>query len=134
MYLEIFLMISGIAIILLLIFCIPVLTNIWRTAKNIAVTLETLNQNLPVIMKNLEDITTNINSSTTAFNREFQAFTGMMGRCNLMMKTIVDEIEQIAPLAMKMPVFQTVKNIFAVVKGVNVFLNVLFSHEDKLRQ
>ena len=44
MYLEICLIISGIAIFLLLvIFCIPILTAIWRTTKDVAVTLETLN-------------------------------------------------------------------------------------------
>jgi len=129
---EIFLVILGIAILLLVIFCIPVLVNLWRTTKDIAVTLETLNRNLPEILKNLEDITNNINNSTFALNREVQVFSGVLGRFNLTVKTVVDEVEQIAPAVMKTPVFQTIRNIFAIAKGINVFLNVLLTKEDKL--
>ena len=127
MYLEIFLIISGIAIILLLIFCIPVLTQLWRTTKDVAVTLETLNQSLPAILKNLEEITANINSSTSAVNREVQNISGTIGRFQLVIKGIVDDIQYITPLAMKTPVFQTIKNIIAVVKGIRVFLDVFLA-------
>ena len=127
MYLEIFLIISGIAIILLLIFCIPVLIQIWRTTKAVAVTLETLNQDLPMILKNLEEITANINNSTTAVNREVQNFSGTMGRIQSVVKDIVDNIQDITPMVMKSPVFQTIKNVVAAAKGIRVFLDVLLA-------
>jgi uncharacterized protein YoxC len=127
MYLEIFLIISGIAIILLLIFCVPVLIQIWRTTRDVAVTLETLNQDLPMILKNLEEITANINNSTAAVNREVQNITDTIGRFQSVIKNVVNNIENIAPKTMKLPVFQTVKNVVAVARGVRAFLEVFFS-------
>ncbi len=127
MYLEICLIIFGLAILVLVIFCIPVLMQLWRTAKDVAVTLETLNQSLPVILKNLEDITRNINSSTSAIDQEVQNITGTIDRFQLVMKSIVDNIQSIAPVAMKLPIIQTVKNIAAIAKGIRAFLDVLLA-------
>ena len=129
MYLEIFLIVSAIAIILLLIFCIPVLIQIWRTTRDVAVTLETINRDLPTILKNLEDITANISSSIAAVNREVQNFSGTIGRFQLVIKGIVDDIQHITPLAMNSPLVQTIKNVVAVVKGIRVFLEVLLAKE-----
>jgi len=122
MYLEICLIIFSIAILVLVIFCIPILTQIWRTTKDVAVTLETLNQSLPMILKNLEEITMSINSSTTAVNREVQNISATFGRFQLVIKDVVDDIQHIAPLAINSPLFQAVKNVIAVVKGIRVFL------------
>ena len=127
MYLEICLIIFGIAILLLVVFCIPVLTQLWRTTKDVAMTLETLNRSLPLILKNLEEITGNINSSTSAVNQEVQNITGTINRFQLGIKDIVDDIQNITPLAMKSPVFQTIKNVVAVAKGIHVFLDVLLA-------
>jgi uncharacterized protein YoxC len=127
MNLEIFLIILGIAILLLAIFCVPILTNLWRTTKNIAVTLETLNSSLPMILKNLEEITTNINNSTTAVNREVQNISGTIGRFQLVMKDVVDDIQNIAPIVVKSPVFRSIKNAIAVAKGVRAFLDALLA-------
>jgi uncharacterized protein YoxC len=129
MYLEIFLMIFGIAILLLVAFCIPILLQIGRTAKDLTVTLETLNQSLPAILKNLEDITTNINSSTSAVNREVQNFTHTVDRFNLVISDIVDDVQHIAPLAMKLPIMQKIKNVVAIVKGIRVFVDVFLAKE-----
>ena len=125
MYLEIFLIIFGIAILVLVIFCIPVLMQLWRTTKDVAATLETLNQSLPIILKNLEDITGNINSATSAVNQEVQNITGTIDRFQSVMKGIVDDLQSIAPAVMKLPVIQTLKNITAIAKGIRAFLDVL---------
>ena len=134
MYLEICLIIFGIAIFLLAIFCIPILIQIWRTTKNVAFTLEALNQNLPAILKNLEEITTNmeeittnINNSTSAIDREVQNFSDTIGRFQSVIKDIVDDIQYITPMVLKTSAFQTVKNTIAVVKGIRVFLDVFFA-------
>ena len=124
MYLEICLIIFSIAILVLVIFCIPVLTQLWRTTRDVAVTLETLNQNLPAILKNLEEITMSINSSTTAVNREVQNLSGTISRFQVVMRDVADDVQHIAPIAINSPVFQTVKNVIAVVKGIRVFLEV----------
>lgn len=124
MYLEIVLVILGIAFLLLVIFCIPILVQIWRTAKDITITLETLNKSLPVLLKNLEDITTNINNSTTVVNQEIQNFSRTADRIHLIISGIVDDVQSITPWAIKSPLFQKLKNVVAIVKGIRVFADV----------
>jgi len=123
MYLEIVLIILGIAFLLLVIFCIPILVQIWRTAKDITITLETLNISLPLLLKNLEDITMNINNSTTVVNREIQSFSMTADRIHSVISDIADDVQSITPLTIKSPLFQKLKNLVAIVKGIRVFVD-----------
>ena len=129
MYLEIALVILIIILILLVIFCIPVLIQIWRTSKDLTMTLQTLNQSLSAILKNLEEITTNINNSTAAVNRRIQNFSNTADRSQLIINDIIDNIQCFAPIAIKLPILQTIKNVVAVVKGIRVFIEVLLNKE-----
>ena len=123
MYLEIGLIILVIALLLMVIFCIPILLQIWRTAKDITTTLGTLNKSLPLLLKNLEDITTNINNSTTIVNQEIQRFSRTADRIHLVVSDIVDDVQSITPLAIKSPLYQKLKNVVAIVKGIRVFVD-----------
>lgn len=127
MNLEICLIVLGIAILLLATLSIPILLGLWRTIKDITMTLETLNSSLPSILKNLEEITVNINSSTNAINREVQNISGTVSRFQLAMTDIVDDIQNIAPVVMNSPGYRSIKNAFAVYKGVRAFLNVILT-------
>ena len=129
MYLEIALVILIIILILLVIFCIPILLQIWRTSKDLAMTLQTLNQSLPAILKNIEEITTNINNSTAAVNRRIQNFSNTADRAQLIISDIIDNIQSFTPIAMKLPIFQTIRNVAAVIKGIRVFIDVLLNKE-----
>ena len=129
MNLEIYLLILVIIFILLVIFCIPILLQIWRTSKDLTMTLQTLNQSLPAILKNMEEITTNINNSTAAVNRRIQTFSNTSDRSQLIINDIIDNIQCFVPLALKLPIFQTIKNVVAVVKGIRVFIDVLLNKE-----
>jgi len=125
MYLEIGLIILGIALLLLVLFCIPILLKLWRAASDVTVTLQALNERLPAILKNMEDISTNINHSTTAINNEVQNYTATSRRLRTVMSDLVGGIELISSLAMRSPVFRRVTDAIAMAKGVRVFLNVL---------
>ncbi len=129
MYLEIGLLILGIVLILLVISYIFILLKILRTSKEITITLQTLNQSLPIILKNLEEITTNINNSSAAVNRRIQNFSNTADRSQLIMNDIIDNIQCFAPIAMKLPIFQTIRNVAAVIKGLRVFIDVLLNKE-----
>ena len=131
MNLDVGLMILGVAVLLLVIICIPVLVNLWRAVQNVAVTLETLNANLPAILKNLEEISTNINNSTSAVNREIQNISSTVDRFHLVMADVADSVQNVAPKIAQSPALRTVKNAIAVAKGVSVFLNVLSGKEKK---
>jgi methyl-accepting chemotaxis protein len=103
--------------------------KILRTSEDITITLQTLNQSLPTILKNLEEITTNINNSTAAVNRRIQNFSNTADRSQLIISDIIDNIQCFAPIAMKLPIFQTIRNVAAVIKGIRVFIDVLLNKE-----
>ena len=123
MFMEIGLVILGIVFFVLMIFFMYVLLQIKQAANDICETLETLNRHLPSILKNVEEITTNINCSVAAVTREVQSFSDTAERVNLVVKNVVNDLQDIAPVVMKSPVFQGVKKVLAVIKGIRVFLD-----------
>jgi len=125
MYLEIGLLIFAIALLLLVVFCIPILLKLWRAASDVAVSLQALNQRLPLILKNLEEISTNINHSTTAINEEVQKYKETSTRFHTVMDHLVDGVAILSPYTIKSPVFRKMTDAIAVLKGFRVFLNVL---------
>ena len=125
MYLEISLLIFGVALLLLVLFCIPILLKLWRAASDVTVTLQVLNERLPAILKNMEEISTNINDSMTAINGEVQKCAATVDRFHAVMSEVVSGIELISPLALKSPLFRKMTELVAIIKGVRVFLNVL---------
>lgn len=124
MNLEIFLIVVGIIILLVGILSIPILTGLWRTIRDITVTLDTLNSSLPSILKNLEEITANINSSTATINREVQEIFVTVSHFQSVVNDIVNDIHSITPSIIKLPAF---KNAFAIYKGVSTFLKVILT-------
>jgi hypothetical protein len=129
MYLEIALSILVSILIILVIFCIPIILRIWRIIKDFTIALQTLNQSLPLILKNLEEITTNVNSSTALINKKIQNFAGASNRSSLLMSDILNNIQYFAPIALKLPIFRIIRNVVAVAKGMRVFVEVLLNKE-----
>ena len=125
MYLEIGLIIFSVAMLLMVLFCIPILLKLWRVASDATVTLQTLNERLPTILKNMEEISTNINNSTTAINREVQKYAATSQRFNVVMNEVVNVMELISPLALKSTFSRKMAEMIPVIKGVRVFFNVL---------
>jgi uncharacterized protein YoxC len=127
--LEIGLIILVIILILLIIFCIPILLQIWRVSKDLTITLQAMNQSLPVILKNMEEITANVNNSTSLINKRIQNSSDTTNRSRLIINDVIDNIQYFAPLAMRLPVFSSFKNIIAIVKGISVFMDVLLKKQ-----
>jgi len=125
MYLEIGLIIFGVALLLLVLFCIPILLKLWRAASDVTVTLQALNERLPAILKNMEEISSSINNSTTAINGEVQKYALTAQRFHVVMNEVVGGIELISPFALKSGLFRKMMELIPLVKGVRVFLNVL---------
>lgn len=125
MYLEIGLMIFGIALLLLVLFCIPILLKLWRAASDVAISLEALNQRLPLILKNMEEISTNMNNSIAAINEEVQKYKDASARFHTVMDNVVSGIEFLSPCAIRLPIFRKMTDAIAMIKGVRVFINVL---------
>ena len=127
--LEIALLILVIILTILIIFYIPILLQIWRVTKDLAITLQTLNQSLPVILKNMEEITANVNSSTAAINQKIQNFANASNRSSLFISDIINNLQYFTPIALKLPIFRIIRNVIAVAKGMRVFMDVLLNKE-----
>src|SRR4030042_6698161 len=126
---NIYLLIFCIAFSVLVIICIPVLWQVWRTMKKATATLETLNKNLPVILRNLEEITTNINNSTATVNREIQTLSNVVDRFYSETSFIFGDLRNFAPQIMKGSFFPLINNALAIIKGIRVFLNVFLKKD-----
>ncbi|MBN1471380.1 MAG: hypothetical protein JW925_06350 [Syntrophaceae bacterium] len=129
MYLEIALPILVSILIVLVILCIPVVIQIWRISKDISITQQTLNQSLPLILKNLEEITTHVNHSTSLVNKKIQSLTSTPHVSGVVLADIINNIQYLAPLVLKLPIFHIIKNIVAVAKGMRIFTEVLLNKE-----
>jgi uncharacterized protein YoxC len=129
MYLEVCLLILSIILILLVVSYISILYKIMRSSKDLTITLQTINQSLPTILKNLEEITTNVNNATAVVNRKIQNFSSSVGKSNLVISDVVDNLKYVSQIAMRLPVFRAAKNVVGIIKGVSVFIRVLFNKD-----
>ncbi|PKN04149.1 MAG: hypothetical protein CVU74_08355 [Deltaproteobacteria bacterium HGW-Deltaproteobacteria-9] len=130
MFLEIVVTVMTVAFLLFALFLIPSLLQLRRTAETIAVTLQALNENLPGILRNLEQITANINRMTFTVNRQVEDLSDSFRKLH---KTVIflADLGQIAQEGIRIPFLNTVTSLAAVVKGVRVFLSVLYENHEQ---
>jgi uncharacterized protein YoxC len=131
MFLEIVVTIMAVAFLLFALFSIPSLLQIRRTAEAIAVTLQALNENLPGILRNLEHITANINQATVTVNRQVEELSDSFRKLQKTLNFLAD-MGQIVQTGIRVPFLNTLTSLAAVVKGVRVFLSVLYEKHELL--
>ncbi|MEN6320307.1 MAG: DUF948 domain-containing protein [Syntrophaceae bacterium] len=126
MFLEISVAVLSIVFLLIAALSVPLLLQVWRTAKGITTTLNTLNESLPGILKNLEELTTNINKATRTVNEQIEGLSLVAGRIQGLLGIVMD-VEKILSAGVRLPVFKTVRNAVAVMSGLKIFLKVFLS-------
>jgi uncharacterized protein YoxC len=126
MFLEISVVILSVVFLLIAVLSVPFHLQTWRTAKSMATTLQMLNESLPGILKNLEEITTNINRATHTVNERIEGLSLVAHRVQGLLGMVLD-IGNVLQARTRLPVFKTVRNAFAVLTGVKVFLKVFLS-------
>jgi len=102
--------------------CVPFLIQILRTAREMAMTLQLLNQRLPLIMKNLEEITTNINRTSITVHRQVAEISLTLNRIQGIIGFFLG-LEEVLRRRMSFPLARTLRTSMAVGRGVRVFLN-----------
>lgn len=115
MSLEVIFTVIAVAFLILVALAVPFLVQARRTARNMAVTLETLNQRLPGILKNVEEITANVNEATEAVNQQVGDLVLAIGRARQALGCLRPGTGG---------VFSTLRTISAAVKGAGVFFEV----------
>jgi uncharacterized protein YoxC len=123
---DIVLIILGVAFLLLVCFSIPFFLQLWRVAKGMDLTLQTLNQNLPGIVKNLEEITAKVNLTTTTVHRRVEELSltlqKIQGTLNLLVAA-----EEILRSGIHHSFVRKVRTSAAIAKGIRVFLDHIVS-------
>lgn len=118
------LMLLSVAFLLFAGLCVPFLIQILRTAKEIACTLQLLNQRLPLIMKNIEEITTNINRTSITVHRQVDEISLTLRRIQGVIGVFLG-LEEILRRRMAFPFARTLRTSMAVGRGIRVFMNSL---------
>jgi uncharacterized protein YoxC len=124
MNVEIFLYILLGFLLLIAVFVVPLLYQLWRTVEQFNVTLRTLNQRLPSILTNLEEITGNLNEATRNVNAHITELSSVLQRAYAFFNA-VRGVEQVVRSKMRFSLLCLVKNALPLYKGAQAFLKGL---------
>ena len=125
---EISLLIVAIAFLLLVIFLIPSLTQVRRTARSIEKTTATLHQSLPGILTNLDEITTHVASATNSVSQQVEGVSGVVSKVREMVDDVAD-FEKTLRTEVESPIVEILGTLTGIVKGVRAFLDALKSRD-----
>jgi|GEM_PF-5662458 len=124
MILEISALIASCALVLLVIFLIPSVIQIRRTAKTLDETSQTLNSSLPVIISRIDGITSNISSTSGMLRYRAENLSNELDRVVDLVHEGVDLGESIQN-SVKYPFTESMITLAATLKGISTFFHVL---------
>jgi len=125
-FLNLLLIISNIALLLIAGFAVPCLLQIRRAARNLTQTLEVINQSLPGILQNLEQLTGRLNEQVEDVSLTIRKIQGTLG--------LLFGLEQILRRGMPLPATRMVGLLLAVIKGVRVFAAHLLAERPEKKE
>lgn len=123
MILEISALIASAALLLLVLFLIPSVVQMRRTAKRLEETSETLNANLPPILSQVHGITSNMTTTSSMLKYRAEDLATEVDR-------IIDLVHQGADLGktlqqtLRYPLTESVITLTAMLKGISTFIRV----------
>jgi uncharacterized protein YoxC len=131
-YMQLFLFIIALAVIILLIYLIPTLKQFRKTAAAAEKTMNNLERELiPLIqqtkktMEEINRITAEISQITAGLREQIGFFEDTIAG----FRSIVERTQQITSLVydqVEMPIINVLHNINAIKKGISTFVNTLF--------
>jgi uncharacterized protein YoxC len=133
MYVEISLLCLSLAVLLIVAFTVPLLWQIRKVVKGLALTQEMLQKSLPAILQNLEESLGTMKRTAHIVNEQVESAAVAMKRIQAIAGVFM-ELESVVRLGLRMPFFRFLRNAGAVARGVKVFLNVYTSRPRKLGQ
>lgn len=123
MYLELCLLFLSAAVFLIALVTVPLLWQIQKIVRSLAVTQEMLQRNLPVIMQNLEEAVANVKKTTAVVSYQVEGFSQAMGKVQTAFG-VAAELEKLLGLSLKLPFFNVLGNVGRVLRGLRAFLTV----------
>ncbi len=113
-----------VVVVLLVVLLAAVLFQLWRSAKNMAAALVTINHSLPSILKNIEELTDNVNKAAYEVKGGIEQISSGINK----VQAAVSMLDVVKPLLYsKIPTAMAGKlmKLLALFRGMKVFLAVL---------
>ena len=126
MYIEISLLCLSLAVLLMVVFTVPLLWQIRKLVHGFSLTQEMLQKNLPAILQNLEEVVGTLKRTAYVVNDQVESVAGAVKRIQAVVDVLM-EVESVVRQGLKLPFFGFLRNTNAVVRGVKVFLDVYSS-------
>jgi uncharacterized protein YoxC len=120
----IILILLSLLVLLLILFAVPLLIQLRRTAKGLEETAAILNRNLPGIMANLQEITTGVNRTTATVQREIGELSLTLRRVQGIVGVLLG-VGEVVMRRMSSPLARNAMTALAVAKGVRTFIGVM---------
>lgn len=121
MIIEISVLIVSIAFLALILFLIPSIIQLRKSAKRIEEVSEQLNRQLPSILENINEITTNLNDLLTNGRQQVEKLGGAVDDIVDFERKIKHRVED--------PLVETLTTIAAITKAVRAFLVIFLNRK-----
>ncbi len=111
-------------LLLMVVLVVPFLYQLWRTVRELSVTLCSLNERLPSILKNVEELTENMNEASRNVNARVTELSFAFQRAHAFLNT-VQGFEQILRSRVGFPLLRVFQNVLPLLKGTQAFCRTL---------
>lgn len=128
MIIEISVLIVCAAVLILILFVIPTIVQLRRSAKKIEEVSGILNEQLPSILENLSDITSNLNVILSNGRQQVDKLGEAADNIKLMVDDIVGFEKKIRH-QIENPIVDTLITITAIAKAVRAFLAIFLDRK-----
>lgn len=126
---QISVLIIAVAVLLLVIFMLPMLVQLRRSVKKIEDISHKLDRRLPTILANVDAITSNVNAITTAGKKQAETIGGAVNQ----FKGMVDDVfavEQSVKRHMDTRLIRSLTTITAGARAAHAFISVMRNGKD----
>ena len=128
MIIEISILIISIAVLALILFLIPSIIQLRRSAKRIEEVSGHLNQQLPAILENINQITSNLNTILSNGRQQAEKLGEATSNIKIMVDDIVD-FEKKLMHRVEDPLIETLTTIAAITRAVRAFLTIFLNRK-----
>jgi methyl-accepting chemotaxis protein len=125
MILEIGVLILSISVFILVVFLIPTIIQIKRSALGVEESSKILNAQLPNIVQNINQMSESLNEIISSGRQQTETLSQVTREIKLMVDNIVD-FERDLQKRIEEPLLETVSTLAAITKAVRTFIIILF--------
>lgn len=126
MIIEISVLVASISVLALVLFLIPSIIQLRKSARRIEEVSGHLNQQLPEILKNVNQISSNLNFILSSGRQQAEKLGEAASSIKIMVDDIVD-FETKLRHRVEDPLIETLTTITAITKAVRAFLAILLN-------